>query len=204
MLFFVYFETPRTMLNENDYDKTLKTISLEEANKLGVVLLIPVFVVFTGIHILLWGNDMLEYFRVDFSPLKILRDGFLFFIAFLIGIVLHELIHGISFALFAPGGFRSVRFGVLWKFLTPYCHCTEPLQVRHYIFGALTPSVILGFVPAILGLIIGKYPVTFFGIVFIVAAIGDFMVVRLLSNEKPTDYTQDHPSEAGCYVYRKK
>ena len=192
------------MFTETDYEKVLKTISIEKANQLGIIILIPVLVVFTGIHAFLWGNNMLDYFRVDFSPIKILRDGFLFFIAFLIGIALHELIHGISFALFAKRGFRSIRFGILWRHLTPYCHCTEPLQIRHYIFGALTPAVILGLIPAVTGLIIGKYLVTFFGIMFIVAAIGDFMIVKLLWNEKPTDYAQDHPSEAGCFVYRKK
>lgn len=189
---------------ENDYEKILKTISIEKANRWGLILMIPIFFIFTALNIFLWRNSMLEYFREDFTMMKIIKDSFLFFVAFFIGIVLHELIHGISFALFAKRGFRSIRFGVLWKYLTPYCHCTEPLKIRHYIFGALTPSIILGLVPAIIGLIIGKYLVTFFGIIFIVAAIGDFMVVHLLWNEKPTDYAQDHSSEAGCFVFRKK
>ena len=192
------------MFTENDYEKILKTISIEKVNRWGLILMIPIFFIFTALNIFLWRNSMLEYFREDFTLMKVMKDGFLFFIAFLIGIVLHELIHGISFALFAKRGFRSIRFGVLWKYLTPYCHCTEPLKIRHYIFGALTPSIILGLVPAIIGLIIGKYLVTFFGIIFIVAAIGDFMVVHLLWNEKPTDYAQDHSSEAGCFVFRKK
>ena len=192
------------MFNENNYEKVLKTISIEKANRWGLILMIPVFFIFTALHIFLWRNSMLEYFREDFTLMKVMKDGFLFFIAFLIGIVLHELIHGISFALFAKRGFCSIRFGVLWKYLTPYCHCTEPLKIRHYIFGALTPSVLLGLTPAIIGLIIGKYLVTFFGIIFIIAAIGDFMVVHLLWNEKPTDYAQDHSLEAGCFVFRKK
>lgn len=192
------------MFNESDYEKVLKTISIEKANQLGIILMIPVFILLTGIHALLWGNDMLAYFQADYSPVRIVKDGLLFFIAFLAGIAIHELIHGISFALFAKRGLQSIRFGVLWKHLTPYCHCTEPLQIKHYIFGALTPAVILGLTPAIIGLIIGKYLVTLFGIVFIVASIGDFMVVHLLWDEKPTDYAQDHPSEAGCFVYRKK
>lgn len=192
------------LFTEKDYEKVLKTISIEKANKLGVKGLIPVFVVFTGIHAFFWGSDMLDYFRVDFSPIKILWDGFLFFIVFLIGIVLHELIHGISFALFAKRGFHSIRFGVMAPFLTPYCHCTEPLQIKHYLFGALTPAVILGLGPAIAGLVIGKYWVTLLGIVFVVSAVGDFMIVRLLWEEKPTDYAQDHPSEAGCFVFRKR
>jgi len=189
---------------EKDYEKVLRNSSIEKANKLGIIVLIPVFVVFTGIHSFFWGNHLLDYFRTDFSPIKILRDGSLFFIACLIGIVLHELIHGISFALFAKRGFRAIRFGIMAPFLTPYCHCTEPLKIRHYLFGALTPAVILGLGPAITGLFIGKYLVTFLGIVFIVSAIGDLMIAHLLWEEKPTDYAQDHPSEAGCFVFRKR
>lgn len=49
------------------------------------------------------------------------------------GIVAHEAIHGIFWAAFAKRGFRSIRFGFLWKKLTAYCHCSEPLEVRPYI-----------------------------------------------------------------------
>lgn len=192
------------MFNENDYEKVLKTISIEKANKVGLLLFVPVFIVFTGLYFILWKEKLIQSFQDESYVVAMIKNTGLFFLAFIIGIVLHELIHGISFALFAPKGIRSIRFGVLWQYLTPYCHCTEPLQIKHYIFGALTPAVILGLIPAIVGLVIGSYLVTFLGITFIVAAVGDFMVVQLLWNEKGTDYAQDHPSEAGCFVFRKK
>lgn len=192
------------MFQESEYEKVVKTVRIENANKTGLVLAGPVFFVFTALYVFLWEGEIFNYFRQDFAVWKIVKDVGLFFIVTLVGIVFHELIHGISFAMFTERGFRSIRFGVLWKYLTPYCHCTEPLQIRHYRFGALAPAVILGLIPAVAGLVIGKYTVTFFGIIFIVAAIGDFMVIQLLWKEKPTDYAQDHPSEAGCFVFRKK
>jgi hypothetical protein len=39
-------------------------------------------------------------------------------------------------------------------------------------------------------------------IFFTVAAAGDFLVIKLLLKESKEDWTQDHPSEAGCYIYR--
>lgn len=191
------------MLNERDYEKTLKTIDIEKANRVGIQLMIPVFLVFTVVHVFLWRNRMMDYFKVDFTHWKIFKDAILFFGAFIIGIVLHEIIHGVSFALFARNGFRSIRFGIIREHLTPYCHCTEPLQIAHYRFGGLAPAVLLGLIPAVTGLIIGKYLVTLFGVFFLVAAVGDFMVIVLLKDEKSTDYALDHPSEAGCFVYRK-
>jgi hypothetical protein len=80
--------------------------------------------------------------------------GFIVLIA-LTGIILHELIHGITWAKYTKDGFKSIRFGVLWKFLTPYCHCKEPLLVKHYIIGDYA-SYCLGAFPALLSFITGN------------------------------------------------
>ncbi len=192
------------MFDERQYDKVLKTISIEKANQVGLKIILPVFLLFTIPHVLLHGEAMLAYFRTASDPMTYLRDGAVFLAAFFIGIVLHECIHGVTWALFAPGGFRSIRFGVLWKYLTPYCHCTEPLKIKHYRLGALMPALLLGLIPAVAGVAAGEYRITLFGIFFITAAIGDFMVIHLLKDEKADDYALDHPSEAGCFVYRRR
>lgn len=194
------------MFNENDYEKVPKTISIEKASKVGLAIMIPVFLTFTIPYLLIHDKGIsyiFENFGSDFSPLKTILNIFLFFAIMPVGIVLHELIHGITFAAFAQNGFKSIRFGVMWEMLTPYCHCTEPLKIKHYLLGAVAPAVFLGFMPAVIGIIIENYTVTLFGIFFIIAAIGDFMIIYLLKNENPNDYAQDHPSEAGCYVFRK-
>ncbi|MGJ7031217.1 DUF3267 domain-containing protein [Niabella hirudinis] len=118
------------------------------------------------------------------------------------GIVVHELIHGLTWALFARNGRRSIKYGVLWKYVTPYCHCNEPLEVRHYVLGALMPAVILGILPSIAGIITGNFYVLVTGIFFVMAAAGDFMIIYLLRGEKRSNRVLDHPNEAGCYIYR--
>lgn len=191
------------MFNENEYEKALKIISIEKANKVGMLIMVPAFLTFTIPYVLIHNigiEDFLNFFKNDFSPIK---TFFLAIAVMLIGIVLHELIHGITWALFAKKGFKSIRFGVLWKMATPYCHCTEPLKIKHYLLGAITPAIFVGLVPAIAGIVIENYGVTLFGIFFVISAIGDFMIIHLLWNENWEDYAQDHPSEAGCYVYRK-
>ena len=87
--------------------------------------------------------------------------------------------------------------------LTPYCHCKEPLQIKHYIIALLAPLLFLGIVPAIISLITGNVILLFLGIVFSSAAAGDLMIYLLIRKENPEDYVQDHPSEAGYYVFRK-
>lgn len=119
-------------------------------------------------------------------------------------IVVSELIHGIFFALFAAYGFQSIKFGVLWKMLTPYFHCKEPLKIKHYKIGVLAPLVILGIVPAVLSFVTGKIFLLIMGILFSATAAGDIMIYLLIRKENPEHYVQDHPSEAGCYIFRKK
>ena len=121
----------------------------------------------------------------------------------MLGIVIHELIHGITWACFAKDGYKSIKFGVLWKMLTPYCPCKEPLNVRQYIIGAFTPAIILGFMPSLIAIIVGNLGLLIFGIFFTMAAGGDFLIINLIRKENKDDLVQDHPSEAGCYIYRK-
>ncbi len=86
--------------------------------------------------------------------------------------------------------------------LTPYCHCKEPLKIKHYIIGAIMPAIILGLLPAIYAVIYGSLNWLLFGVFFTMAAAGDFLVINLIYKENMNDYVQDHPKEAGCYIYR--
>ena len=60
----------------------------------------------------------------------------------------------------------NMKFGVIWKMLTPYCHCKEPLKVGQYILGGVMPAVILGIIPCIIAIIIGHFGLLLFGIFF--------------------------------------
>jgi len=87
--------------------------------------------------------------------------------------------------------------------LTPYCHSKEPLKVRHYIFGAITPAIFLGIIPAVIAILTENIGLLIFGIIFTMAASGDFLVINLLRKENRDSLVQDHPSEVGFYIYRK-
>ena len=65
------------------------------------------------------------------------------------------------------------------------------------------PAVILGLFPAIVGIAIGDLGMVIFGGFFTLAAAGDFLIINLLKKESMNDLVQDHPTEAGCFVYRK-
>lgn len=176
------------------YSKEKRTIDILAANKLAIQLLI-IGVVALGV----------PFYLIWKPPFAISWQGsILFFVLFALGIVVHELLHGLVFGLYAKSGFKSIRFGFMKEYLTPYCHCTEPLKLRHYFAGALLPAVVLGLVPMVASLFMGSLFWLIYGIIFFSAAAGDFMVVWILRKEHPDTLVQDHDSEAGCWVYRKE
>ena len=183
------------MENFEGYEKEKKTINIYTANCVGLAIL--------GIATVLLGVPFYLIWKPEFSW-SMLQYGILFALLVIVGIVVHELIHGFFFGLFAKNGFRSIRFGVMWQMLTPYCHCKVPLKIKHYFLGALMPALLLGFIPAVMALFNGNGMMLLLGIFFIGAAAGDFMVVWTLRKERPDTYVQDHPSEAGCFVYKKR
>jgi hypothetical protein len=188
--------------NLENYKQEKRIIDLVWANIFGFLIIIPILLIFGLPYFLIWKShltlDSLRNFisHIDISfPLTIV--GIL-----ILGIVVHELIHGIFWAMYAKNGVKSIKFGVLLKMLTPYCHCKEPLKIKHYIIGAIMPAIILGIIPAIIAICIGNIGLLIFGIFFTMAAGGDFLIIKLLLKENKEDWVQDHPSEAGCYIYK--
>lgn len=176
------------------------TISIVAANVFAVVLLVVSTVALLIPYILIWKDQWNEGYVDWFLETLPLRGG-LFLVMMLVGIVVHELLHGITWACFAPSRWRSISFGVMWKLLTPYCHCNEPMRPRPYIIGALMPLIVLGIIPAVVALFIGNLFLLCVGIFFISAASGDIWMAWLLTKESPNCTVLDHPSEAGFYVF---
>ena len=170
-------------------------IDIVKANVFSVVILIVSAIVFIVPFLLIWK---------DKKPAGELLGGFadwsITVILVIAGIVIHELIHGLTWACYAKSGWKSISFGVIWKLLTPYCHCNEPMHIPGYMMGAMMPCVILGVIPSITALFIGSLPLLAWGIFFIAAAAGDIWMIWLLSKENPKSLVLDHPSEAGFYI----
>lgn len=142
-----------------------------------------------------------EYLVAIFSPVIDLFSLFdypiAFIMALLVGIFLHELLHGLPAAIFSKNGFKSVNYGVYWKYLTPYTHCKEPLELRKYKTVLLTPGIILGIIPEIIGIIIQNFDTLMFGVVFTIGALGDLMVFERVKGMNNNILVKDHPESMG-------
>ena len=179
------------------YRRTDFTIGIVKANVFAIVLLIPVAII--GLVLFFWKNGF-NLGGMDFS------NYLLFMIAFLVLIVVHELIHGVSWAIFSEHHFKDIEFGFMWKYLTPYCTCSVPLSKGQYIFGALMPMFLLGIVPMIVGILTGWFLWLLIGIIMTDAAAGDIMIVWNILNYKTTAQEfvyVDHPTQAGGVIFER-
>jgi hypothetical protein len=195
------------MKDLENYKKEMLTINLVKANIYGILGMIPIVMIYTIPFFLIWKEKLTFLKFKNYVKDNLVNDSFYISVSILIimllGIIIHELIHGITWSLYTKKGFKSIKFGILWKMLTPYCHCTEPLKVKEYVLGGIMPAIILGIIPALYAVVFGNIFILIFSIFFTAAAIGDFMIINLLRKENMNSLVLDHPTEAGCFIYRK-
>jgi hypothetical protein len=120
--------------------------------------------------------------------------------ALVLGIVVHELIHGFAWAWTGRKPLRVIRFGVSWKALAPHAQCTVPLPASAYRLGAAAPGLLLGVVPSLAGTLTGVGAVAAFGWLMVLGAGGDIVVLWLIRSVEGHVLLQDHPTRAGCIV----
>jgi hypothetical protein len=175
--------------------KTDLSISMEKANVYSLAIALPVALLQIAGYSLRWGsNAFVEGFDAFFGNIIV------FLVIFFLGVILHELIHGFTWMLFAQKPFSAIKFGFQVKTFTPYAHCKEPMKINPYRIGAAMPGVLLGLLPALLGILNGHGWLLAFGVLFTAAAGGDFLVLWLLRNVKSDSLVEDHPTQAGCYI----
>ena len=169
------------------------SISLASANLYTLAISIPLVAVLIALY-------------VAFSPkagpvgLPSNLEGLLFVTALVLGMVLHEIIHAVGWAYFGQLPLRRIRIGFHRRTLTPYAHAVDPMPARSYRLGAALPALVLGAIPFLVGMIIGRPAIALFGMVFSFAAGGDLLVLWVIRNVDARAMVQDHPSRAGCLV----
>ena len=190
------------------------TLSVSKTYLYSLYLLVPVILVFSLPYFFLWGNELFNYWENKISFLKdnfLLQSfiynisGYLFRILLIIilGIVVHEVLHGLIWIFFTKKGFRSLSFGISKPDLAPYIHCKEALPINVYRVGIVLPGIVQGILPSILGIITGNFKIFIFGLFFTWAASGDFITLWLTRKLKSEIMVQDHPKLVGCMILEK-
>ena len=165
------------------------------ANLYSLAFIIPLAIIELGLYYLIWGSG-----SVDLAVHAVSRYLRWYVLFFLIGIIIHEAIHGVTWMVAGRKSLKTIRFGINIRALTPYAHCNEPLTIGVYRLGTLMPGLLLGIVPYLFGLLSGNGGIMLFGLLFTVAAGGDALVLWIIRKEKPDRLVLDHPTRVGCLI----
>ena len=191
------FEILRADMQRNGYKEKALTIGILQANVGAIIIMLP-FVVLTAI----------SYFNFNSIGTReiSLRFSILLLPILLVLIVLHELIHGLVWGCFAKNHFHSIEFGVIWKALTPYCTCSEPMKKWQYMLGGAMPTLILGAGTAVIAVATSQLLLFYIAELMIFSGGGDFLIILKIllyrTGRKETVY-YDHPYECGVVVFEK-
>lgn len=169
------------------------TISAGRANIQSLLLVIPIALLGFALYYYWWGGEKIA------GDLRLISDNFaLALLILILGIGAHELIHGLSWMAAAGLNWNTIEFGFKLSALSPYAHCGEPMKVTAYRFGVIAPGLVLGLLPFLWGLVTGNGNCIWFGLIFTLAAGGDFLMLWIIRKIPASTYVKDHPKRVGC------
>lgn len=177
----------------NRVDLSMSTL---KANLLAPAVAFPLGGLLSAAFALVWGVGRL----IDAFQVAMLERTGVSVAVLVVGIVSHELLHGIGWTLASARGWNVVSFGFQLKTLTPYAHLEEPVTARVHRVGLLMPAGVLGVLPWMVGMLVGDGLFNLFGVLFIMLASGDLMAIWLLRRVRPDQQVQDHPERVGVYL----
>lgn len=188
------FEKMKEQLGKNGYHAKDVTISSGKAMALGVLYALP-FVVIFGLLYRFWLIERAHLLDVG---------GLSFYILFIaiiaVSVVVHELLHGLGWAIASGKGWNIVRFNI--NAMMPSCACKAALKKEAYLTGVLTPFVVLGLGSVLFVLI---YPGTLSLLTMIVnfIAAGADLIIAVNVLKEGDSLIADHPTQAGYIAFYK-
>lgn len=166
------------------------SIPMEKASLYASFIIIPIAIIQITIFLYVYRQFNYEL-SWNILPLIVIIGA---------GVALHEVIHAAAWAYFGKRPFKEMKFGFLWKTLTPYAYCPQPIEINAYRIGTFLPGLLLGIIPFIISLALANNPIFIFSLFHTLACSGDWLVLWSLRKVRRGSLVEDHPTHAGCYV----
>lgn len=188
------FNRVQADLKASGYIEKDVTIPSGKAMILGVLYALP-FIIIMGL--------LYRFFLIDRAHLSEV-GGFSFYIMFIaiiaISVVIHELLHGIGWAISSGKGWKVVRFNI--NAMMPSCACKVALRKKSYLIGVLAPFVVLG-LGSILFVFVYPGTVSLLTMMVNFIAAGADLVIAFNVLKEGNCLIADHPTEAGYIAFCK-
>ena len=186
------FQEMRGRMLEQGYKEKNVTFSSGKIMATGLIAALPIVIILGMIY---------RFFLIDRAHLTDV-GGLNFYIVLIIIIavttVIHELLHGIGWALAGGKGWSVIKFNI--HALMPSCACVTVLKKGQYLTGTLLPIVVLG-TGSILFIFV--YPGTISILVMAANFVGagaDIIIAAHVIMEE-ADFIIDHPRQAGYIAF---
>ncbi len=116
---------------------------------------------------------------------------------------LHEFLHGLGWSIFTKNGFKNIYIYLPLGISDACCHCTEPLNYKHYIIGNIMPIIVLSIIPAFISFLT-EIPVIFYFSLFNAFGCGSDVSNTLLAYKNRDKLILDYPTDCGFTAYKKE
>lgn len=199
------FEKIKEELLQNGYREKDLTVGIVDANVMTLVVATPVMLLFAVLYFVVHIKTFSQLSEL-FSQNILVRTVVVFAVFYAL-IIVHEAIHGITWSFFAKNRWKSISFGFIAKYMTPYCTCSEALTKAQYIAGSLMPTLLLGIVPGVVAVMIGSFEVLAVALLMIMSGGGDLLISLKLLQFRPQSKDVlyvDHPYQVGLVAFEKE
>ncbi len=178
-------------------DEKKKILRYYDAGKLGVIGTAVFFVMLVfGFSVNLFGAKT-PYIVTG----RVAGDVGLSVGLVVVGVIIHELLHGLGAVIFGKCGKGDVSFGVNLKEGIAFCHVKKPLSGKAYCGMLVLPIIVTGIIPyAICVATGGLMEIAAFSML-IAGGTGDvMMLIGVIKNKDTKRELLDHASAPAYYV----
>ncbi|WP_263703285.1 DUF3267 domain-containing protein [Bacillus thuringiensis] len=172
--------------------ETTVTVSMAKLNFYSCCIAFVLAIGVSFLHSLLSGG-----FQIEIT----LSTMFLFIIAMLVLVCIHEAIHLIGFRYIGGVPWSELKWGVNWKLGVAYAHSKKEITVKQMKKVLMLPFLPTGILPIVLGLVMNLEPLSFLGILLTASCIGDIALYQKVSKFPDDAQVKDHPSKPQFTVY---
>jgi len=172
----------------------------------SILVLIIHGLVFGVLFHLLWPENIQAGLNMGGDSLtRLMRAGISLGIVFIGGVILHEIIHAIFFALFCKNKFKSVKISMRLHKGYAHCECKEILPTNQFAIGLLMPAILTGIIPSIISLFTGSFDLLFFSMIFLGMSGSDLLVFKRIAKDiKGSWFGEDLVNHEVLYIYKPK
>ena len=139
------------------------TLNMKTLNILAIIL----FIIIGG---LIYYIEKYDNYTINISLSNL-------FIMMFVWLIIHELLHGIGFAIFKEVKLKNITLGMFIEKGVLYCMCKQKISKKVILTSLLFPITIIGFITLVIGMIINNYELVMLSILNIISSIGDIVMI---------------------------